>query len=111
ADPFAAVGCLVLVGLVFARRLHRLDLLTLGDYFRARFDRPTDVVLSLCIAFSYLGWIAAQFVALGLALNVLSAGAIDTHTGILIGAAAVVLYTMAGGMWSVALTDFLQAVV
>jgi Na+/proline symporter len=111
ADPFAAVGCLVLVGLVFARRLHRLDLLTLGDYFRARFDRPTDVVLSLCIAFSYLGWIAAQFVALGLALNVLSAGAIDTRTGIVIGAAAVVLYTMAGGMWSVALTDFLQAVV
>src|SRR6185295_3642991 len=111
ADPFAAVGCLVLVGLVFARPLFRLDVLTLGDYFRDRYDRPTEVVLTLCIAFSYLGWIAAQFVALGLAFNVLSGGAIDTRTGIIVGAAVVTAYTMAGGMWSVALTDFLQAVV
>lgn len=111
ADPFAAMGCLVLVGLVFARPLFRLDALTLGDYFRARYDRPSEVVLSLCIAFSYLGWIAAQFVALGLAFNVLSGGAIDTRTGIVIGSVAVLAYTMAGGMWSVALTDLLQAVV
>jgi SSS family solute:Na+ symporter len=111
ADPFAAVGCLVLVGLVFARPLFRLDVLTLGDYFRARYDRPAEVVLSLAIAFSYLGWIAAQFVALGLAFSVLSGGAIDTRTGIVIGAGIVLAYTMAGGMWSVALTDFFQAVV
>jgi len=111
ADPFAAMGCLVLVGLVFARAFYRLDVLTLGDYFRRRFDRPTELVLSLCIAFSYLGWIAAQFVAIGLAFNVLSHGAIDTRTGIVIGAAAVLIYTIRGGMWSVALTDFFQAIV
>jgi Na+/proline symporter len=111
ADPFAAVACLVIVGLVFARRFHRLDLLTLGDYFRARYDRATELVLSLCIAFSYLGWIAAQLVALGLAFNVLSGGAIDTRAGIVIGAGIVLVYTMAGGMWSVALTDFFQALV
>jgi Na+/proline symporter len=109
ADPFAATGCLVLVGLVFARPLFRLDVLTLGDYFRSRFDRKTDVALSLCIAFSYLGWIAAQLVALGLVFNVLSGGAIDMRTGIVVGAAIVLVYTIAGGMWSVALTDFVQA--
>jgi len=111
ADPFAAMGCLVLVGLVFARPFHRMDVLTLGDYFHDRYGRGVGVVLSLCIAFSYLGWIAAQFVAVGLAFNVLSHGAIDTRTGIVIGAAAVLLYTMAGGMWSVALTDFFQGLV
>ncbi|HUQ27659.1 MAG TPA: sodium:solute symporter family protein [Usitatibacter sp.] len=109
ADPFAAVGCLVLVGLVFARPLFRLDVLTLGDFFRDRFDRKTDIALSSCIAFSYLGWIAAQLVALGLVFNVLSGGSIDTRTGIVAGAAIVLIYTMAGGMWSVALTDFVQA--
>ncbi len=109
ADPFAAAACLVVVGLVFARALFRLDAITLGDYFRARYDRSAEVILSLCIAFSYLGWIAAQFVALGLAFSVLSAGAIDTRTGIVIGAAIVLAYTMAGGMWSVALTDLFQA--
>lgn len=109
ADPFAAVACLVLIGLVFARPLFRLNVLTLGDYFRTRYDRPAEVVLTLCIAFSYLGWIAAQLVALGLAFSVLSAGAVDTRTGIVIGAAIVLAYTMAGGMWSVALTDYFQA--
>jgi SSS family solute:Na+ symporter len=111
ADPFAATGCLVLVGAVFARPFHRLNVITLGDYFRDRFGRRIEVVLSVCVAFSYLGWIAAQFVAVGLAFNVLSHGAIDTRTGILVGATAVLVYTMAGGMWSVALTDFFQAAV
>jgi len=109
ADPFAAVACLALVGIVFARPFFRMQGLTLGDYFRARYNRAAEVALTLCIAFSYLGWIAAQFVALGLAFNVLSAGAIDTRTGIVIGASVVLIYTMAGGMWSVALTDYLQA--
>jgi len=109
ADPFASVACLILVGLVFARPLYRLDILTLGDLFRERFGRKAEVVLSLCIAFSYFGWAAAQLVALGLAFNVLSGGAIDTRTGIVIGSVAVLVYTIAGGMWSVALTDFLQA--
>ena len=111
ADPFAAVACLVLVGAVFARAMFGLDMLTLGDFFRARFDRRTEVAMSLVIAFSYIGWIAAQLVALGLAFSLLSGGAIDARTGIVIGAAIVVAYTMAGGMWSVALTDFLQAAV
>ena len=111
ADPFAAMGCLVLVGAVFARPFHRLNVITLGDYFRDRYGRRVEVVLSACVAFSYLGWIAAQFVAVGLAFNVLSHGAIDTRTGIMIGAAVVLAYTMAGGMWSVALTDFLQSMV
>ena len=111
ADPFAAMGCLVLVGLVFARPFHRLNVLTLGDYFGQRYGRTVEIALSLCVAFSYLGWIAAQFVAVGLAFNVLSHGAIDTRTGIAIGAAVVLAYTIAGGMWSVALTDFLQALV
>ena len=111
ADPFAAMGCLVLVGLVFARPMHRLRGLTLGDYFRERFDRPTEIALSLVIAASYIGWIAAQLVALGLVFSVLSEGAIATHAGILIGAGVVLGYVATGGMWSVALTDAFQAVV
>ena len=111
ADPFAAVGCLVLVALVFARPLFRLNVITLGDFFRERFDRRTDVLLSSCIAFSYFGWIAAQLVALGVVFEVISAGAIAEPVGIVIGAAIVLAYTTWGGMWSVALTDFVQAAV
>jgi len=111
ADPFSALACLALVALAFARPLFRLDLITLGDYFRGRYGRAAEVALTLAIAFSYLGWIAAQLVALGLAMNVLSGGMIDTRTGILAGAAVVLACTMAGGMLSVAFTDFFQAAV
>ena len=111
ADPFSATACLLLVAFVFARPLHRLKGLTLGDFFRERFGRPTEIALTLCIAFSYLGWVAGQFVALGLAFEVLSDGAIPLTTGIALGGAVVIAYTAAGGMWSVALTDFFQAIV
>jgi Na+/proline symporter len=110
ADPFSATACLLLVALVFARPLHRLRGITLGDFYRERFGRPTEFALTLCIAFSYLGWVAGQFVALGIAFEVLSHGAIALGTGIAAGGVIVIAYTAAGGMWSVALTDFFQAI-
>ncbi len=111
SDPFGASLALILFGLIFARPLYRMKLLTLGDFYRKRFNRPVEIVMSLAIAISYLGWVAAQVTALGLVFNVLSADAISTQQGILIGAAVVLLYTLYGGMWSVALTTFFQMTV
>ena len=88
-----------------------MNLLTLGDFFRRRYNRPVEVVISLAIALSYLGWVSAQVTALGLVFNVLSDGAISQAEGILIGASVVLLYTLYGGMWSVALTTFVQMTV
>ena len=100
--------CLILVGLFFARKLYRMNLLTIGDYYRARYNRTVEVLTSLCIVTSYLGWVAAQITALGLVFNVLTQGAISHAEGMLIGAAIVLVYTLFGGMWSVAMTDFFQ---
>ncbi|QID16536.1 sodium:solute symporter [Nitrogeniibacter mangrovi] len=108
SDPFGASLCLILVGLFFARPLYRLNLLTLGDYYRMRYGRTVEVLCSLAIVISYLGWVSAQITALGLVFNILSDGAISNQTGMLIGIAVVLAYTLFGGMWSVALTDFMQ---
>ncbi|MCP5181094.1 MAG: sodium:solute symporter family protein [Pseudomonadales bacterium] len=108
SDPFGASLCLVLFGLIFARPLYRQNLLTLGDFYRIRFNRGVEVVVSIAIALSYLGWVSAQVTALGLVFNVLSGGEITQTGGILIGAAVVLLYTLYGGMWSVALTTVFQ---
>ena len=108
SDPFGASLALVLFGLFFARPLYRMKLLTLGDFFRQRYNRQVEVVISLAIALSYLGWVSAQVVALGLVFNVLSNGVITQEQGIYIGAAVVLLYTLFGGMWSVALTTLVQ---
>jgi solute:Na+ symporter, SSS family len=107
-DPFGASMCLILVGLFFARKLYRMNLLTIGDYYRQRYSRSVEIIVSLCIVVSYLGWVSAQITALGLVFNVLSQGAISTSAGIVLGAAIVLLYTLFGGMWSVAMTDFFQ---
>jgi Na+/proline symporter len=88
-----------------------MKLLTLGDFFRQRYNRPVEVVISAAIALSYLGWVSAQVVALGLVFNVLSDGIITQPEGVLIGAAVVLLYTLFGGMWSVALTTLVQMTV
>ena len=111
SDPFGAALALILFGLFFARPLYRMKLLTLGDFFRQRYNRPVEVVISSAIALSYLGWVSAQVVALGLVFNVLSSGAITQAEGVLIGAAVVLLYTLFGGMWSVALTTLVQMTV
>jgi SSS family transporter len=108
SDPFGSSMCLILVGLFFARKLYRMNLLTITDYYRKRYDRKVEVITGLAIIISYLGWVSAQMTALGLVFNLLSQGVITQSQGTLIGAAIVLLYTLYGGMWSVALTDFFQ---
>ena len=107
-DPFGASMCLVLVGLFFAYRLYQKNLITLGDYYRLRFGRTVEVLCSIIIMVSYLGWVAAQVTALGLVFNMLTQGALTVTWGMLIGTVIVLVYTLYGGMWSVALTDFVQ---
>lgn len=111
SDPVGAALCLVLVGLFFARPLYRMNLLTIGDFYRRRYDRPVELIASICIALSYLGWVSAQIAALGLVFEVLSQGAIPREWGMIIGASVVLLYTLFGGMWSVAVTTFVQMIV
>jgi SSS family transporter len=109
-DPFGSSACLVLVGVFFAARLYRMDLLTIGDFFRRRYGPVVEVVTSLVIVASYLGWVSAQIVALGLVLNIVSAGLLGMQGAMVLGAGVVVLYTVFGGMFSVAWTDFVQMV-
>jgi SSS family solute:Na+ symporter len=111
ADPFGASFCLLFVAIFFARAFYRMDLLTIGDFYRKRYNKTVEVITSVAITASYLGWTSAQLTALGLVFSVLSGGAIDLNTGILIGAGIVAFYTLFGGMWSVALTDLFQSVV
>ncbi len=108
ADPFGSSLCLVLAGVLFAPRFYRLNLLTVGDYYRLRYDRRVEVLCTLCIVASYLGWVAAQFKVLGLVLNVVTHGVVSQQVGMVIGALIVLTYTTFGGMFSVAILDFVQ---
>nr|WP_297532676.1 sodium:solute symporter family protein [uncultured Roseateles sp.] len=110
-DPFGAGSCLILVGLFFAAKLYKMTLLTISDYYRERYGRVVEVVCSFIIILSYLGWVAAQVTALGLVFKLLSGGAISIPVGMMIGTASILAYTLFGGMWSVAVTDFIQMII
>jgi SSS family solute:Na+ symporter len=111
SDPFGAGLCLIIVGLFFAVPLYRMKLLTIGDFYKKRYGRSVEVLTSIAIIISYLGWVAAQITALGLVFNVISNDAISQTAGMWIGAGTILIYTFFGGMWAVAITDFLQMIV
>ena len=108
-DPFGASLCLVIFGLLFAGRLYRMNLLTLGDFFKVRYGRRTELVASFFLAPPYVGYIAAQLVAMGLILHVVAD--VTLVKGIVISASVVTLYTIIGGMWAITITDFIQTVI
>ncbi|MGC2458644.1 MAG: sodium:solute symporter family protein [Gallionellaceae bacterium] len=111
ADPFGASMCLILVGLFFAAPLYRMNLLTIGDFYKKKYGRSVEVLTTIAIVISYLGWVGAQITALGLVFNVVSGGEISKLAGMWIGSGTILIYTLFGGMWAVAITDFLQMII
>ncbi len=118
-DPFGAALCLALVALFFARAFYRMDLLTIGDFYHKKYGKVVEIFTSVAITISYLGWTSAQMTALGLVIFVLGNSGLtmdqisvdplmSLNTSIIIGAVVVTIYTLFGGMWSVALTDLIQ---
>ncbi|MGC1515041.1 MAG: sodium:solute symporter family protein [Maribacter sp.] len=107
-DQFGNVLCLTLVAFFYARRLYEMNIVTLGDFFKIRYNKSLELATSLIIVTTYFFWIAAQFVALAYLFESVLGTSISN--GILIGASIVVVYTYIGGMWAVTLTDLFQSI-
>ncbi len=108
-EPFGAALCLVLVGVFFARTFYRWNIITFCDFFLIRFGKTAEFVSAAMIIPSYFGWIAAQFVAMGIVGQVIFG--LPLATGIWVGACMVMVYTLTGGMWSISITDFLHNII
>jgi Na+/proline symporter len=108
-DPFGAFLCLVLFGLFLVRPLYRRNLVTLGDLFRQAYGPRVELVSSFFMILTFVGYIAAQLMALSILFETVFG--MDPLTGRLISALIVTAYTAAGGMWAVSLTDFIQSLV
>lgn len=108
-DPLGGFLCLMLFGTFFARRLYRMNLLTLGDLYRNAYGRKVELIAAGFMLLTFFGYIAAQLVALGLLLQLLAG--LSLAQGILISTLVVMLYTLAGGMWAISITDFAQGII
>lgn len=108
-DPFGGFLCLLLFALFLVRPLYRLNLLTLGDLFRQRYGPRVESVAAFCMILTFVGYIAAQLIALSLLFETVFG--LAPQGGLLLSAVIVTAYTSAGGMWAVSLTDFVQSLV
>jgi len=111
ADPFGSSMCLIIAGFFFSTQLYKLNILTLGDFYRMRYNRTVEVLTTVAIVISYLGWVAAQIKALGLIFSMITDGAVSEQSGMILGTAIVLTYTTLGGMLSIAVLDFVQMIV
>jgi SSS family transporter len=108
ADPFGAALVFFVVGFFFVRMFRRLRLFTVIDFFENRFGKTASTIAALGLIASNIGWTGGLLVAFGLVFQSLTG--VPMAIGILGGAVVVFVYTVAGGMWAVALTDFVQIV-
>lgn len=111
AEPMGSGFCLIIVGLFYAARLYRMKLVTIGDFYRQKYGRLVELLVSLTICASYLGWLSAQIVALGLVIKLVCHDAISFELAMFLGLTIVMVYTFFGGMKSLVVMDFIQMLV
>ncbi len=108
-DPYGAGLCLILAGLFYFSTLRRMGGVTLADFFTARFGKSAGLLSTLVMIFGWTFFVSAQIVVFGKIFNSILGW--SYNWSIWIGMILVVLYTIAGGLWSVALTDMIQMII
>ena len=109
ADPFGGALALFVVGFFFVRLFRRLRLLTFIDFFENRYGTTAATIAAIGSIASNIGWTGALLVAFGVVFE--SMTGVPLEIGIVGGAVVVFIYTVAGGMWAVAITDFVQMII
>lgn len=108
ADPFGCSLALLIAGIFFAAPFRRLQLLTISDLLRNKYGATFERVATVLMLPLYIGTLASQMVAMGYVFHIVTG--ISPEIGTLVGSLIVVVYTVAGGMWAVSLTDCIQLV-
>ena len=101
----------LLVAKKIRQETEKYNALTIPDYFHKKYKDDSNIIRlfsTAIIAFFFLFYVSAQFHASGKVLNTLFN--IDQVYGIIIGATIIILYTLLGGFYAVAWTDFIQGI-
>ncbi len=108
-DPLGGALALLLIGLFFARMFRRLRIMTVADFMHQRFGLTASMAIAAAALFGNTVWVASMLVGFGLIFE--SLVGVPMVYGIIGGAIVVSIYTAIGGMWAVALTDFIQMMI
>jgi high affinity choline transporter 7 len=97
---------LIVGGIFFSRRMRQHGFHTLIDPFESRFGKRWAAVLFIPAMLAEVFWSAELLVAIGSSFDVILG--IHLTSAILLAALVVTVYTMMGGVWSIAYTDVFQ---
>ena len=120
ADPFWTAAGLAagtyLNWLLVSRRLRRysevVDAITVPTFFSKRFHDKRNIISAISavmIIVFFVPYVASGFAAYGKLFNTLFN--LDYHTGMMLLAVIIVIYTIMGGFTTVATNDFIQSIV
>ncbi|MBE9136682.1 sodium:solute symporter family protein [Nodosilinea sp. LEGE 07088] len=109
ALPLGLSLCLFLTGLFLAKPMNRMGLITIPDFYRVKYGRTVEVIAAciMCVSFSFL--LAGNLVAGGYMFE--SFLGTSYVGGITLLAVLVLAYTVSGGLFAVAYTDFIQVMI
>lgn len=82
---------------------------TLPDMIELRYNRPVALAVTLFSLVALIGGAGGSILGIGLIANTLLN--IDTTTAIVITAVVTITYTTFGGLWGVAITDWVQTMI
>lgn len=109
ADPFGYAMVLLLMGLLFASRLWKMQLTTISDFFRIKYGPNVEKLTALILIPTSILWAAAQIRAFGQVLT--ASSELELTISITIAAIVVVCYTSLGGLLADAITDIVQGTI
>ncbi|XP_035014616.1 high-affinity choline transporter 1-like [Hippoglossus stenolepis] len=98
----------ILCGLVFVKSLREMKCVTMMDPFHIKYGQVLTAGMSLASVLNDILWIAATLISLGGTMSVVLD--LPYTLCIWISAAVVIIYTLLGGLYSVAYTDVIQLV-
>ena len=108
-EPFGSGLALLLSGIFFARIYRRTRRLTWPEFFEARYGKVAGLFGALSDMLANIIWLGAVLFTFGVLLESLTGA--PMAVGIFGGLFVIIVYTMVGGMWAVALTDFVQMLI
>ncbi len=101
--------CLLFAGLFIAKPMNRMRLYSLGDFYRVRYGRATELTSSAIITIAFTVLLAGNLVACGYLLEYFAH--IPYVIGLSVAAILVLAYTIAGGLFSDAYTSIIQVAI
>lgn len=106
AGLFWWVGWLALFPMI--RRLRASNATSIPGFLEKRYNANTRKICSYCVLVIAISTCAGNLLTMGTILNTLGICSIETGTWIV--AICVVLFTIASGLWGVAMTDSIQTI-